>query len=122
MATERLAMDKAREILRQKLRLKNSHREVMSAVGVSMGTVSSVLGRAMALGLTWEAVEALDDEALGERLGGPRNAKQDARPLPDAAGLHVELRRPGVTLQLLRLEYLESHPDGYRYTKFRPVR
>jgi hypothetical protein len=23
-----------------------------------------------------------------------------------------------VTLQLLHLEYLERHPDGYRYTKF----
>jgi transposase len=30
----------------------------------------------------------------------------------------VELRRPSVTLQLLHLEYLERHPDGYRYTKF----
>jgi len=38
MATERLAMQQAREILRQKLLLKRSHREVISAVGVSIGT------------------------------------------------------------------------------------
>src|SRR5262249_13726799 len=118
MATERLAMHQAREILRQKLTLKRSHREVVAALGVSMGTISSVVGRATALGLDWEAVEALDDETLEVRLYGPRVSTRQARPLPDPAALHVELRRPGVTLQLLHLEYLERHPDGYRYTKF----
>ncbi|WP_437644946.1 IS21 family transposase [Sorangium sp. So ce362] len=111
-------MHQAREILRQKLTLKRSHREVVAALGVSIGTVSKVAGRAMALGLDWTAIEALDDEALDERLFGPRITSHDPRPLPDPASLHVELRRPGVTLQLLHLEYLEHHPDGYRYTKF----
>lgn len=32
--------------------------------------------------------------------------------------LHTELRRPGVTLELLHLEYLEQHPTGLRYTAF----
>src|SRR5271170_4571918 len=118
MATERLAMHDVREILRQKLTLKRSHREVVATVGVSMGAVSGVVTRAAALGLDWEAVEALDDEALEVRLYGPRISTRQARPLPDAAELHVELRRPGVTLQLLHLEYLERHPDGYRYTSF----
>src|SRR5207247_1792263 len=31
---------------------------------------------------------------------------------------HTERRKPGVTLELLHLEYLERHPDGYRYTQF----
>jgi transposase len=118
MATERLAMHQAREILRQKLTLKRSHRDVMAAVGVSMGLVSKVMVRATALGLDWPAVEALDDEALDVRLYGPRCTTHDARPLPVPAEMHLELRRPGVTLQLLHLEYLERHPDGYRYTKF----
>jgi transposase len=118
MATERLAMHQAREILRQKLTLKRSHREVVAALGVSIGTVSNVAGRAAALGLDWTAIEALDDETLEERLFGPRITARAPRALPDPASLHVELRRPGVTLQLLHLEYLERHPDGYRYTKF----
>jgi transposase len=119
MATERLAMHQAREILRQKLSLRRSHREVMSAVGVSMGTVSKVVARAAALGLDWAAVDAIAEDALEERLFGARCAAQDsARPLPDPVALHVELRRAGVTLQLLHLEYLERHPGGYRYTKF----
>ena len=40
------------------------------------------------------------------------------RPWPDCAALHAERRKPGVTLELLHLEYLEQHPDGYRYTQF----
>jgi transposase len=113
-------MHQAREILRHKLLLKRSHRQVIKAVGVSMGTVSAVVVRATLLGLDWDEVEALDDEALDVRLYGPRCATRGTctRPLPDAAALHVELRRPGVTLQLLHLEYLERHADGYRYTKF----
>jgi hypothetical protein len=46
--------------------------------------------------------------------GGPG---QRDRPLPDCAYLHAERRKPGVTLELLHLEYLEQHPDGYRYTQ-----
>ena len=40
------------------------------------------------------------------------------RPEPDCAALHLELRRPGVTLALLHVEYLSAHPDGLRYTAF----
>jgi transposase len=32
--------------------------------------------------------------------------------------MHAELRRPGVTLELLHLEYLRDQPEGYRYTAF----
>jgi Histidine phosphatase superfamily (branch 2) len=34
------------------------------------------------------------------------------------AELHQELKRPGVTLQRLHLEYLAQHPTGYRYSQF----
>lgn len=40
--------------------------------------------------------------------------------LPDVITLHCELRRKGVTLQLLWKEYTAAHPDQptYRYTQF----
>jgi transposase len=38
--------------------------------------------------------------------------------MPDCRYLHSERRRPGVTLELLHLEYLEKHPGGYQYTQF----
>lgn len=118
MATERLPMRQIREILRQKLVLGRSHREIAQSVGKSAGAVGSTTKRAERAKLSWAAVEALSDDALEERLYGARPAKASARPLPDPAAMHLELRRPGVTLELLHLEYLERHPDGYRYTKF----
>lgn len=119
MATERLAMHRVKEILRQKFELKRSHREVARAVGVSPGAVAATVSRATLLGLDWRTIDALEEDELERRLYGPRGGSRDeGRPLPDPAALHVELRRTGVTLQLLHLEYLERHPDGYRYTKF----
>ncbi len=32
--------------------------------------------------------------------------------------MHRELRRPGVTLQLLWEEHRAAHPDGYGYSRF----
>jgi transposase len=107
-----------REILRQKLQLGRSHRKTAEAVRISAGSVATASIRAKALGLDWEAVEKLDDEQLETRMYGPRGGKRDGRPEPNLPYLHVELRRTGVTLQLLHLEYLEQHADGYRYTAF----
>lgn len=118
MATERLRMRDLREILRQKLVLKRSNRQVGASLRVSHGGVSGAVGRARALGLDWEKIATLSDDALEERLYGPRSKKRAGRPLPDPAHLHLELRRAGVTLQLLHLEYLEQHPTGFRYTTF----
>ena len=62
-------------------------------------------------------MEALDDDELEARLY-PSVVAAAARPEPDCAWIHRERRRAGVTLELLHLEYLEQHPDGFRYTSF----
>ena len=118
MATERLPMRHIREILRLKWRLKRSHRETARSLGISPGAVASVMSRASAIGLTGDALEKLTDDALEQRLYGPKITGRVARPLPDPAWVHTELRRAGVTLELLHLEYLGQHPDGYRYSAF----
>ncbi len=117
MATERLSMRKTREILRQKWQLRRSHREVAASLDVSAGAVGAAVERATVAGLDWVAVEALADDELEARLY-PSAATAAARPLPDFAKLHAERKRPGVTLELLHLEYLEREPGGYRYTQF----
>lgn len=60
----------------------------------------------------------MSEEALESRLYGAKESAGAARPLPDPAYIHVERKRPGVTLELLHLEYLEANPNGYRYTAF----
>lgn len=116
MATKRLSMRKTREILRQKWALGRSHREVARSLSVSVGTVAASLARAREAGLCWAEVEGLRESELEARLYGEPEAGK--RPLPDFADIHRELHRTGVTLQLLHLEYLAEHSDGYGYTQF----
>jgi transposase len=40
------------------------------------------------------------------------------RPEPDFVTIDLELRRKGVTLELLHQEYLALHPEGYRRSAF----
>jgi transposase len=111
-------MRNIREILRLKWTLRRSHRDTARSLGISPGAVASVVSRATAKALTWEAVGALTDDELERTLYGPKLALTIARPEPDRVWVHTELRRPGVTLELLHLEYLAQHPDGYRYSAF----
>jgi hypothetical protein len=124
MATDRLPMRHIREILRLKWGLKRSHRETARSLGISAGAVASVLSRASAIGLTVEALEALTDDALEQRLYGPKIAGRAPRPLPDPTWIHTELRRAGVTLELLHLEYakqLETYRAALRAVGCEPV-
>lgn len=118
MVTKRLPMRHIREILRLKWTLKRSHRDTARSLGISPGAVASVMSRATAIGLSWDALDGLPDDALEQRLYGPRVTGCPTRPLPDPAWIHTELRRAGVTLELLHLEYLGQQPDGYRYSAF----
>jgi transposase len=111
-------MRQIREILRQKWCLGQSHRTVAESLGIGSGTVGTTVLRARAAGLDWVQVESLTDEGLEARVYGPPTPPTHHRVVPDCAYLHAERRKPGVTLELLHLEYLEQHPDGYRYTQF----
>lgn len=61
----------------------------------------------------------MTDEALETKLfPPPANVPKDQRPLPHWPTIHRELKRAGVTLQLLSEEYRGQHPDGYGYSRF----
>jgi transposase len=119
MTTERLLMRQVREILRLKYEQRLPHRAIARACGVGLGTVSEYCRRAHQAGLTWPVPEDWDDgqlegrlfQRVGDVVGVPR-------PRPDMAWIHQELKRPGVTLLRLWLEYLERQPAGYRYSQF----
>ena len=109
------------EVLRLKWEKQLSHRAIAGSCGISCGTVSNYVQRAQVAGLTWPLPADLTEEALYERLF-PSAAPAAGRtiPQPDWAHLHTELRRKGVTLRLLWVEYREAHPDGYGYSQFCP--
>ena len=85
------------------------------AIGV--GVVSLYLERAAQGGLGWPLPAELDDAALEARLFR-RAAPAQERVRPNCAYIHRELKRDGVTLQLLWEEYAQVHSRGYRYTQF----
>ncbi len=119
MAATRLLMRRLRELLRLKYETGLNHRAIAVACGVGLGTVSSYLARAKAVGVTWPLPADLDDAALEARLfARPLDPARRDHTLPAWTALHHELKRPGVTLQLLWLEYRAAYPTGYAYSYF----
>jgi transposase len=112
-------MRKIREILRLVLGEGLSRRQAAAATGSPYSTIADHLARAQRAGLGWPLPEGMDDAALEARLfAKPEPPPAASRPLPDWRTVHRELRKKGVTLQLLWMEYKEAHPDGYQYTQF----
>ncbi|MGH8936053.1 MAG: IS21 family transposase [Acidimicrobiia bacterium] len=110
-------MRKIRDVLRLSLGEGLSLRQVAASLQIPHTTVADHVRRARAAGLVWPLPGDLDDDALEARLFASARPPE-LRPLPDWQKLHRELRRPGVTLMLLWLEYRETFPDGYAYSQF----
>jgi len=109
--------------VRDVLRLKTAGvaiNEIARRVGVASSTVRLTLKRLTAAGLGWPLPAELTDTALEEQLFTAVGKKQGHRRLaePDWAAVHRELKRKHVTLQILWDEYIERHPEGYRYSRF----
>jgi hypothetical protein len=112
MPRPRIDMRKIREVLRLALGEELSRRQVSAASGVPLTTVSDYLRRAAAAGLKWPLPGDFDDARLEALLYPPAAPSVVTRPVPDWDRVHKELRRKGVTLQLLWVEYREACPDG----------
>ena len=117
MARARLSMRKIREVLRLKAS-GLSFRAIARVCLIGKSTVREYLGRASEAGLTWPLPEGLSEEELEQRLfpGEPVLVRKEAE--PDWSQIHRELRKKGVTRQLLWEEYRQSAPRGYHYSQF----
>ena len=118
MAQGRLTMRKTREILRLKAS-GLSNRAIGRALQVSNSTVGAYLKRAKQAGMSWPLEKDLSEEQVFQRLFPENPAPpENTRPEPDWEVVKQELKRKGVTLKLLWLEYQEQHPEGYKYTQY----
>src|ERR1700761_2697630 len=120
MPAERLPMRQVREVLRLKYLCGQSGHRIAAAVGISRYTVAEYLRRAAVVGISWPVPSELDDAALERKLFTPPGlvAAEAVRPQPDWVRIHVEMRRPSVTLLLLWEEYRAGQPEGYGYSRF----
>ena len=104
----RSAMRKIREVLRLGLGEGLSRRQVGAATGLPYTTVADHLVRARLAGLGWPLPDELDDGDLEARLFvWAETPRRRAGRCPTGRTVHRELRRKGVTLQLLWIEYRE---------------
>ena len=117
MSKEPLPMQKIETVLRLHHQQCLSIRQIAHSVGLKRSTVSDYLKRAAIAGLVWPLPPEWNESDLHRTLlGSPSSGR--GRSLPDWAYVHGELRKKGVTLQLLHEEYLEQYEDGYRYSQF----
>ena len=90
---KRIGMNDITDILRHRHGLGLTRDQIAAAVGVSSGTVSHVLERAAAAGLTWPLPEDIDDDALRARLYPPCE-RDSGRVQPDWDAVIEELEKP----------------------------
>jgi transposase len=106
-----------REILRLHHSCGLSKSKISKALNCARSSVREYIGRAERAGLSWPLPQELDDDELLEKyLYSPPAEKR--RPHPDCNYIHQELKRKGVTLNLLWHEYKDEHPDGYQLSQF----
>lgn len=120
MPRERSSMRQIREVLRLNFEKKLSQRDIAKGCRLGRTTIREYLRRTQEAGLTWPLPVDLDDAALEARLFSPKPIEPDCRPrpLPDWNQIHQELKRKGVTLELLWQEYNQIHPDGFQRSRF----
>ena len=107
------------DILRLKYEAQLSHAKIAAALGLSKGVVSKYVSLAEAKGIgTWPLPKGMDEGAL-ERLLFPQTPARRRFAEPDFLEIHQELKRKGVTLQLLWAEYVAAHGgQALRYSQF----
>jgi len=118
MPATRLPMRKLRELLRLQAAGLSS-RQIGASLGIGGTTVVDYLGRARRAGVMWPLPDDMSDAALEAKLfPAPANVPRSERPLPHWPTVHAELKRAGVTLQLLWNEHSQQHPNSYGYSRF----
>lgn len=105
-------MRKLKDALRLKFEGGQSRQQIAVALDIPKGVVTKYVGLAVAAGLNWQAIAAMDEAGQGRRLpASPRSSDTYAQ--VDHGRIHQELRRKGVTLMLLWEEYCTQVADEY---------
>ena len=120
MPGQRLPMRKIRDVLRLSA-AGMSKRQIAASLGVGPTAAGTFINRARAAGVVWPLPDDMTDSGLEARLFPASTvlaAIKSTRPQVDWPTIHRELRRKGVTLQLLWEEHRAAHPNGYGYSRF----
>lgn len=96
-----------------------TNREISRSLKVSPGSVSNYLIRAKRAGIAWPTPSDWSEDKLYAVLFPTQsNRKLSQKIRPNFEKIHLELKRKGVTLELLWHEYRSVNPDGYSYSRY----
>ena len=112
------SMRTVREVLRLHFEHGLSQRAIARSCATSPTTVGGYIERASKSGQDWATLSALDDSSLKTILYSDGSAPPSRKSMPDFSFLRNEMKKKGVTLQLLWEEYRAIHPDGYGRSQF----
>lgn len=113
-------MRKIRDVLRLRLQAGLSFRQISLSTKVSVGAIQKLLKTAEQLQLAWPLPDGLDDTQLARLFYPAADTRGSSRfQLPDWPTVHQELKRKGMSMQLLWQEYTERYPNRcYSYSQF----
>lgn len=120
MTRSRTSMNKIRKVLKLSSEGQFSLREIASLSGVSKSTISHYIKLFQTTSLTFEEAKKMSNSQLQNHL-----LKTQEKVSPELRKLYslfpeyqLRLSKKGVTKQRLWKEYLQSFPDGYKYSQF----
>lgn len=120
MSAKRIAMRNLREVLRLRYSAGLSIRKISASTKISVGSIQNVLKLAEQHQLSWPLPDELNDQALALTFY-PASDVQPSRKYqqPVWKEVHQELKKKGVTKQLLWEEYTQQYPNRcYSYSQF----
>lgn len=113
----RTSVRKLKEVARLHLDLKLGVRSIARACNISTSTAHTYVEKLKELDVPYGELAVMGDDEL-EDLLFPRGERVPRKPMPDCAYLATEMKKKGVTLQLLYEEYRNDNPDGYERSRF----
>lgn len=120
MPRTRIRMKQLRKILSLTYESNLSLRETAVLSGVSKTTISEYLVRFRRSGISYEESQSLSDEELLDLF--EQKKRQENEQYTALTALFPEyakqLKKKGMTKQLLWSEYHQHYPDGYQYSQF----
>lgn len=121
MANKTISMAKIRQVLRYYCQGK-SKLQIASLTGVSRNTLKKYINRFKRENLSLEQVESFTDHELEILFGSQAEPVRDKR-YDDLAKLlptlEKEIKKKGMTQELLWQQYIAQYPDGYQRTRFK---
>ena len=119
MNKRKLSMRKIKEILRLHYERKLSNRNIGRACKASPTTVGEYIKLAKQADIDFNKILELDDKSIYLLLYPEKIIEENAiKQMPDMNYLNKELKKKGVTIQLLWEEYRSNNPEGYSRSQF----